>query len=330
MKKNGAVLGGLFSCIGMLLLILDAKTGLQGAKEGIDLCIQTVIPSLFPFFVLAGVMRNAMSGSKLNVLKPLGVVCQIPENSLYLLLIGLIGGYPVGAQYIHQAYTTGQIDHPTAKRMLGFCNNAGPAFIFGMCARMFDDPLVGWTLWLIHILSALITGMILPGKGVSKNAKSYNVKSNIKSSVLQSSIKSMSFVCGWVILFRVVIAFLRRWILWLLPKELQILCIGLLELTNGCAELPAVENMALRFLMCVCMLNFGGVCVGMQTCAVSDRLKGGWHFPGKVIQTIIGLVLCVLSRLFIYDLPMCLLLCLGLVLCGAFATRKKGWLFSKA
>lgn len=323
MKKSGAILNGVFSCTGMLLLILDAKTGLQGAKEGIDLCIHTVIPSLFPFFVLAGVLRNAMSGSKLRILKPLGAMCQIPDNSLYLLLIGLIGGYPVGAQYINQAYTSGQIDRATAKRMLGFCNNAGPAFIFGMCARMFGNPLAGWALWLIHILSALAAGILLPGKDTGVENKSPAVMFKKNPSVLESSIKSMGLVCGWVILFRVMIAFLRRWILWLLPKELQILFIGLLELTNGCAELPAIENTALRFPVCVFLLNFGGVCVGMQTLAVSDRLKGGWHFPGKVIQAFTGLLLCVFGGMYSYNFPVFLLVSLSVILCGVLVSVKK-------
>lgn len=323
MKKEGAILGGVFSFVGMLLLILDAKTGLQGAKEGIDLCFQTVIPSLFPFFVLAGVLRNAMSDSKLRILKPLGVMCRIPDNSLYLLLIGLIGGYPVGAQYINQAYTSGQIDRATAKRMLGFCNNAGPAFIFGMCAGMFENPLAGWVLWLIHILSALVAGILLPGKAVGLEKKSSVVTVKKNQSVLESSIKSMSLVCGWVILFRVAIAFLRRWILWLLPKELQILCIGLLELTNGCSELLAVDNTALRFAICVFILNFGGICVWMQTWAISGQLKSGWHFPGKVMQAFTGLFLCVLGGVLSCNFSLILLLSLSVILCGIFVSVKK-------
>ena len=39
------------AALGMLVLILDSKTALAGAREGIDLCIRTVIPSLFPFFL---------------------------------------------------------------------------------------------------------------------------------------------------------------------------------------------------------------------------------------------------------------------------------------
>ena len=42
----------------MLMLILDGRTALTGAAEGIDLCIRTVIPALFPFFVLSPLLMG--------------------------------------------------------------------------------------------------------------------------------------------------------------------------------------------------------------------------------------------------------------------------------
>ena len=47
---------GLAALLGMILLILDGKTAVAGAQEGITLCLKTVIPSLFPFFILSAVV----------------------------------------------------------------------------------------------------------------------------------------------------------------------------------------------------------------------------------------------------------------------------------
>ena len=38
--------------IGFLVLIFDSRLALEGARAGLDLCIRTVIPSLFPFPLL--------------------------------------------------------------------------------------------------------------------------------------------------------------------------------------------------------------------------------------------------------------------------------------
>ena len=89
---------GIFASLGMLLLILDTKTAIQGAQEGIRLCIMTVIPSLFPFFVLSSLLTGALTGVRLRFLRPIGKLCRMPAGSESLLLIGMLGGYPTGAK----------------------------------------------------------------------------------------------------------------------------------------------------------------------------------------------------------------------------------------
>ena len=48
--KSRKLLVGTVAAIVMLILILDGRCALYGAAEGLELCIRTVIPSLFPFF----------------------------------------------------------------------------------------------------------------------------------------------------------------------------------------------------------------------------------------------------------------------------------------
>ena len=42
---------GISAAVGLLVLIFDSSLAIQGAREGVELCLRTVIPSLFPFFV---------------------------------------------------------------------------------------------------------------------------------------------------------------------------------------------------------------------------------------------------------------------------------------
>ena len=53
---------GIFSCMGILVLILDGKTALAGAMAGMELCMKTVIPSLFPFLFLCSLLTNSLWG----------------------------------------------------------------------------------------------------------------------------------------------------------------------------------------------------------------------------------------------------------------------------
>ncbi len=284
MKTRRTLIYGIIAAGAMLVMILDTKTAIASAREGITLCTRTIIPSLFPFFVLSGVINNCLLGQNLEILRPVGRLCKIPKGAESLLLLGLFAGYPIGAQLITQAYREETLSKNTARRMLGFCNNAGPAFIFGMLSPLFSSLKTVWVLWAVHILSALMTGYVLPSRPMQSIEVSPSAGISFSDS-LQKAIKATAGVCGWVIVFRVVLGFCNRWFLWLLPISVQVLFSGLLELSNGCALLQNIPCEGVRFLLAGSMLSFGGLCVGMQTTSVTDGLGTGWYFPGKVLQT---------------------------------------------
>lgn len=275
---------------GMLILILDSKTALSGTAEGIELCIRTLIPSLFPFFILSILLTGALTGQSLRLLRPVGKLCSIPCGAESLLAIGLLGGYPVGAQNVCIAYRRGRISRKDAQRMIAFCNNAGPAFLFGIIAPLFSDVNTAWLLWAIHIISAIAVGIILPGTG---NAAELNPTSGAISlpEALEKAIKTMSLVCGWVILFRMILAILDRWIFWALPLPVSVMLSGLLELSNGCVRLGSVEAEGLRFLIANILLSLGGCCVILQTLSICTGVSLHLYFPGKILQCGISLFL---------------------------------------
>ena len=282
---------GLGASLGMLILILDGKTALEGARDGVELCLKTVIPSLFPFFLLSILLTSSFSGTALPLLRPLGRLCGIPKGAESILISGFLGGYPVGAQSIATAYRHGQLRKQDAERMLSFCNNAGPAFLFGMVASMFPRKWMAWALWGIHIVSTVLVSMVLPANH-SDTAKMSEGSNITLSQALHSSVTVMATVCGWVVLFRVLVSFLKRWFLWLLPAEAQVAMTGLLELSNGCCELLSISDISLRFVIASGVLAFGGVCVTMQTISVTSGLSLQNYFLGKLLQTVFSITLC--------------------------------------
>lgn len=283
MRSKRMILG-IGGAVGMLLLIIDSKTALQGAAMGIELCLKTVIPSLFPFFVLSAMLTSSLLGTKSKILAPIGKLCGIPSGAESIFLTGLLGGYPLGARNIAISCDSGQLSKEDGKRMMAFCSNAGPAFLFGMAGAMFEQPWIPWALWAIHILGALFTAMILPRGGRSTASVKKGPIVSLPTAV-RSSIGAMANVCAWVVLFRVVIAFLERWALWLLPGFGQVLIAGLLEISNGCCALDRVANMGLRFILCSAILAFGGLCVAMQTVSAAPQVDRRLYLPGKLLQT---------------------------------------------
>ncbi len=294
-----------FSAAMLLALIVDARTALNGAREGIALCLQTVIASLFPFFVLSTLLIGALSGVNVPILRPIGKICGIPRGSEAILLTGFLGGYPVGAQAVCQAYRSGCISRQDAQRMLGFCSNAGPAFLFGMVAPQFPSLSCAWVLWGIHILSALIVAAALPQKS-DRRVSLPRERPLTLSQSLERAVKTTALVCGWVVLFRILIAFLQRWVLWLLPQPLHIIVVGLLELSNGCCSLSALQGMGARFLASACFLSFGGLCVTMQTASVTAPLGLGIYLPCKGMQSKLSILLASVFQYVLFPKEECI------------------------
>lgn len=331
MKKSKTIISGIFASIGLLFLILDGKAAFTGARDGIALCLFTVIPSLFPFLILSLIINSVLIGKKIKILQPLCKLCGIPAGGESLLLLGLLGGYPVGAQSITDAYNKQYINKATAHRLLGFCNNAGPAFIFGILSTQFPSPMIAWAIWLIHILSALAVGSLLPDK-CNEACNLLSVKPVTLTESLEQSIRILGKICGWVVLFRVILSVLSRWLFWLFPVWLQVIITGLFELANGCVELCMIPVCGLRLIIAVSILSFGGLCVGMQTASVTKELGTGFYFPGKVLQTIISVILAVLLQLVLFPIAeqctvspilLIILMCVGAYIVFSWHKRKK-------
>ncbi len=284
--------------VSMAVLILDAKTALTGAQEGIQLCIAVVIPSLFPFLFLTVMLPGLLLGTKIPAIKKLSCLCGVPEGAESILVLSFLGGYPTGAGMVAEAYRQGAISKQSAQHMLGFCNNAGPAFLFGMVGRLFPVYAV-WILWLIHILSAIFVGIVTSKKSKDKCSNIQSKPTSVPIA-LNSSLKIMGNICGWVVIFRIIIGFFDRWFLWLAPRELQTAICGLLELSNGIISAEFITHDGLRFILCAAILSFGGLCVSMQTLSVTGEVGFGNYFPGKMLQCIFSVVLSAVAQFLMF------------------------------
>ena len=290
--KRKRHISGLASVIGMVILILDGKTAVAGAQAGIALCLKTVIPALFPFFVLSSLLlRDSGLPSKQNSGFP-----GIPAGMNVILIPAFLGGYPVGAQVVSQEYRNGALSKKDAERLLAFCSNAGPAFLFGMVGQMFPEPWMAWALWAIHIAGALFAARWISNLRSHIRFEAHDSKKTSQD-LLTCAVKTMGIVCGWIVLFRVVIAFLDRWVLWLFPSEARVAVIGLLELSNGCFELAGISSVPIRFVLCSGMLAAGGLCVTMQTVSVTNGLSLRQYFLGKLVQVLISLIFSISIQL---------------------------------
>lgn len=304
----------------MMLLIFDSAEAINAASEGIELCIRTAIPSLFPFFVLSVTLVPGISGFRIPVL---GRIMKLPDGMEAIFLLGSIGGYPVGAQCIAQCYRSGQLSKLQAERMLGLCNNCGPAFLFGVVAPLFPHFGYGVVIMILGILSAGLVGAIWPAAEQGEHTMISLSPVTLPKAVRQA-IQSMASVCAWIILGKIVLHYMELCILGHLPFGLQILFSGFLEMTNGCIALQHISDLSSRFLVACMIVPFGGLCVAMQVSSIcaDAGLSCRTYLIQKTMQSTISAVLAWL--LWKKSIPLAAIVCAGfwILLKTAVAFRK--------
>ena len=312
--------------------MIEGKTASQGAAEGLDLCIRTIIPSLFPFFVLTSYLHPWLTNINFPVISALGKLLSIPSGQESTLLLGFLGGYPVGAQLIGESYRNGQLSKENATILMGYCNHAGPAFLFGITAKLFHSPVIPWVLWGVHILSGILTAIILP-RCHSQHSVASHITPITFPQALRSAITICSSVCGWIILFKALLSLLQKWFIKALHGVPFIFISGLLELSNGCFQLAELSSQSARFIFCSAFLSFGGFCVAMQAASAAVPLGLGLYFPGKMIETLTSIGLSILVSWLQFDdslIPLsqwCIYLFFSLIIITLLRNRqlKKLW-----
>ena len=315
---------GFFISAGIFLLILFRGTAAAGARSGIQLCLQTIIPTLLPFFFLNNLLVSYLEGRKLSALRLPARLCRMPENGEAYLIPAFLGGYPMGAAAISEGWQSGSLSRRDAERMLGFCSNAGPAFLLGILGPLFPELWMVWSLWAIHIASALLTGLLLPGtpgKAAPPEHKDLNA-----ASAMNQAIHATAAVCAWIICFQLLTSCIQKYVAGNLSLNLQVLLAGLLELTSGCCLLSLIRSIPVRYILCAGMLGFGGLCVLMQTASVTEGLSLRWYLWGKAIQSLLSMLM---AAVILSEFRTVLLL-LSILLAVIVLTREKSSGISKA
>lgn len=280
----------------LLLLIWKAPLASQAARQGLELCLRTVIPSIFPFLVLTRIFLSSGAGDAcVKVLGPLmRPLFRLPSAAASALFLGTMSGYPIGASAAVSLYEDGALTREEAEQLLGFCSNAGPAFFFGMMAGVFESLRAAAVLYGIHVISAVITGILLQaGVKGEKRREVFHRSVGGAPVHVADAVKTMAVICAYVILFRVIGAFLGMIPVLSSMPALSLGLQGILEMAGGCCALKNVEAAGLRYCLASLFPAFGGICVYMQTRAViaPAGLTGKYYLFGKVVQATAAVLL---------------------------------------
>lgn len=273
----------------MALLLLCSADAAQAVRDALALCVQSVIPALFPFFVVSSLFIDlgcaAVLGRSLApIMRRLFGVSGAGGTAF---LLGIIGGYPVGGRTAGELYRSGQCEREECERLLAFCNNAGPSFILGIAGLgCFGSVRVGAWLYLIHVGAAVMVGLLFrsTSRQMGRPKKTETPRwADALIEAVRGGAMSMVNICAFVVFFLVILRLFSRF-----TGIQHGAILGIVEMTNGILRLA---NDRRGFIWAAGLLGWGGLSVHCQTAAVlsGSGLSLKRYFIGKALQAAISM-----------------------------------------
>lgn len=321
-----------------LVLALFAKETSKAARDAIYLCLDVVIPSLFPFFVLSRVtvpyLRNFSCPRFLRRLVQ-GLI-GLPYYVLPTLVLGYLSGYPTGAKLARDMMDDGLLDSNQASKVIAVANNCSPLFLIGTVgAGLFKSVRIGFILLAIHWVSGLLAAFILNrllknGQIDLKNGRmvfesNQAERENSIAAIIPGAIEDAAIlsikVTGYIVLFAVLsellyklgfFSLLGNLLSLILPESLignSLVAVlrGIMEIASGSNAIaltvntPVIVQLALVSFIC----GFAGFSVHTQVMGImkGTGVKYRVFLLGKILH---GTIACILTIMVLRLLPVSL------------------------
>lgn len=288
-------------CIYLCVCFANVRSSVRSA---LDIGINTLMPSLFPFFVISDMAVKLTGSGKGRFARIFSKLFRLPKEAYGAFICGILSGYPVGASGVYTLYKNNILTKEEAERMLCFSNNSGPLFV--ICAigcGMLGSVKAGIMLYAVHITSAVIIGILC---AATDNRHSHNhLRKRMADGLCRlpnpaESIEKGFMQCirviGFVIFFSVItdmILFFAVRIGLDTNSTFSAIAMCIIEITNGisrvCIDFEPENAMCIASFAC----SFSGIGVLMQTALVTEnRLSLKRYAAYKLISGLISACLC--------------------------------------
>ena len=264
-----------------LICLIFSPIVKNGIKNGLILLTDQVIPALYPFILITTYINKKYTSL----------------NSLLLIGISILSGYPVGAKIIAEHSF---LDIPITKQnLLILCNNPSlPYLISYVGALCLNNPLYGLIIYLCIVIGNILTLVFknllksfYPKKFENSNQMIFCSVNQCKSEILfLDTFKTLINLSNYILIFSILISFINN--LSFIPHPIRLIFICLAETTTGILHLSKLEiQTSLKLVWITGIIGFGGLSVIFQTFSMikSSKLSIKKYMTDKAISSLIAM-----------------------------------------
>lgn len=255
----------------LLYLLVFPQEAIAASKNGIHLWFHTIMPTMLPFLILSGLLIHSGAIHSLTNLIP-DIICRlfgVSSYGIYVLTMGILCGYPMGAKLTADLYRNNIISENEASYLLTISNNPGPMFLSGyLIHQLLHIEKYTGLIFLLLYTSSFLCSLIFRSVYHRWTADISNVSLNKKevssipfSELLDTSImngfESITKLGGYILLFSLISAMLET----LLPVNMFCQIIkAITEITTGSEAIAALSwPLSLKTAVILGSASFGGI-----------------------------------------------------------------------
>lgn len=264
-KKYASVLSPI---VCLLLLVFCSAASIEGAKTGLSLWANIIVPTLLPFIILTNLM---IYGKTLPALANHPLIKKYHPCIFLSIIVGFLCGYPMGGKFVNDLYIGGFIDKQLANLLLVLCNNASPMFIIGYVIHYgLEDsisPIIVFFVLYIPNIILFLCRYVRYAKKQNK-AADFHLKTKPLSlaEIIAQSIDSILLIGAYIMLFSILTALVKSY-----AKGLLLLPVASLEITVGISLLKNISTVSsYRTALILALTAFGGCSSIAQTKSVAN------------------------------------------------------------
>ena len=252
----------------------------EGVRYGIELSVNKLIPSLFPFMVIAELIVGTNACSLLSRIfaKPFARLFNISRDGALPFLLGMLFGFPIGLKSAISLYESGRIDKSEMKRLSLFSSIPSPAFFISAVGEgLFGSVSFGVVLYLIALFGSVMIGIVCRSLFANDRGVYFTLcKQSGRSSragfvsAVTSSATSLLYVSAFVVFFSMISEVLKYFFAELaLDTVFSVLILGALEMTGGAALASTLKGPGAPLAGAI--LGFSGVSVLCQFLSIGKE-----------------------------------------------------------
>jgi sporulation integral membrane protein YlbJ len=147
-----------------MLMAVFPEEALQSSLRGLSIWWQVLFPALFPFFVISELLLGLgivhFFGRLLDpLMRPL---FRLPGIGGFVVAMGYISGYPVGARLTAQLWEQRLINRAEGERLVAFTTTSDPIFLIGaVSVGFFHQVALAPLLAAAHYGGGLVIGLLM-------------------------------------------------------------------------------------------------------------------------------------------------------------------------